>query len=121
MKTKMSIIFLMMLVFVSSENLLAMSPNDMKGTWEYEASPAPYEYSKGKLVISEKDGQFQVALVMGTSTRNMTNVKAEGNELSFGTYLEGEYISVKIKFNKNAFTGTATYSDGKVTLTGKKA
>jgi hypothetical protein len=120
MKTKMSIILLMTAVLVFSGNLIAMSPNDLKGTWEFEASPAPYEYSKGKLVISETDGQIQVAMVMGNTTRNMTNVKAEGNELSFGTHLEGEYISIKLKFNKNTFLGTATYSDGKANLTGKK-
>jgi hypothetical protein len=47
-------------------------------------------------------------------------MKAEGNQLSFGLYVDGEYVSVKLKFDGRSFTGTASYTDGTVNLTGKR-
>jgi hypothetical protein len=115
-----SIKLVMFFVVFSTNYIMASPSNDLKGIWSFEASQAPIEYSKGKLVISEKNGSLEGVMKFGESSRNLVNLKAEGDQLSFGLYLEGELITIKLKFNGRAFTGTATYSAGTVSLTGKK-
>jgi hypothetical protein len=58
-----------------------------------------------------KIGQYEI---------QMRDVKLEGDVVSFGAYVEGEYITVKINVAKKEFTGTASYSEGTIDVTGKK-
>ena len=94
--------------------------SDIVGTWNYEAPTAPYEYSKGKLIFIEKGDAVEGSIKLGENSIQMRNLKIEENEVSFGIYLEGEYISIKAKMDKKAFSGTATYSEGSVALKGEK-
>lgn len=93
---------------------------DVSGTWAYEAPTAPYEYSKGKLVFTEKDGNLEGKIKIGDKEIAMRNIKVEGDNVSFGSYIQGEYVSIKLTLAKNAFTGTANSSEGALKLSGKK-
>ena len=91
------------------------------GTWAYEASQAPYEYSSGDFVI-EKDGkEYTVKIVLGEyySVKG-SNVKFEKNELSFTVYIEGESVQIKGTMDKESFDGTASYSEGTIPVKAKK-
>jgi hypothetical protein len=50
----------------------------------------------------------------------MKNVKVEGQDVSFGSYVEGEYITIKIKISDKTFSGTASYSEGTLEVKGEK-
>ena len=98
------------------------APNgkDVVGTWNYDAPYAPYEYSKGKLVFTENGDKVEGKIKIGSYEIDMRNVKVEGNDISFGAYVEGEYVSIKMKIDKKKFTGTASYSEGSIEVTGEK-
>ena len=98
------------------------APNvkDVVGTWNYDAPYAPYEYSKGKLVFTENGEKVEGKIKIGSYEIDMRNVKVEGNDISFGAYVEGEYVSIKMKIDKKKFTGTASYSEGSIEVTGEK-
>jgi len=106
---------------ISAGMAMATAPKDVVGTWSYEAPYAPYEYSSGKLIFTEKDGKLEGVIKIGEYDIDMRNVKLEGETLSFGSYVEGEYISVKVTIKKDELNGTASYSEGSIEVKAKKA
>ena len=98
----------------------ATNAKDVVGTWNYEAPYAPYEYSKGKLVFTENGDKVEGKIKIGSYEIEMRNVKVEGENISFGAYVEGEYVSIKIALDKKKFKGTASYSEGTIDVTGEK-
>ena len=110
---------LLMVMFVGS-TFAAVKTKDLVGSWNYEAPSAPYEYSSGKLIFSEDGEKLNGKIVIGQYEIEMRNVKIEGDEVKFGAYIEGEYISLTMTPKNNSFTGTANYSEGSLEVTGKK-
>jgi len=110
-------LFLAMLV---GNAFAAGKANDVVGTWNYEAPYAPYEYSAGKLIFSQNGDKLEGKIKIGEYEIEMRNLKAEGENISFGAYVEGEYVTIKIAVDKNKFTGTASYSEGSLEVTGEK-
>jgi len=98
----------------------AVKSSDVVGTWNYEAPYAPYEYSAGKLIFTENGDKLEGKIKIGEYEIEMRNVKAEGDNVSFGAYVEGEYVTIKIAVDKAKFTGTASYSEGSLEVTGEK-
>ena len=110
---------LLLMMFVGSA-FAAVNTKDVVGTWKYEAPYAPYEYSTGKLVFSEEGGKLTGKIKIGQYEIEMRNVKIEGDQVKFGAYIEGEYISLAMTPKKNTFTGTASYSEGSLEVSGEK-
>lgn len=110
-----------MLVVMLAGNVMAgTTSKDVTGTWNYEAPAAPYEYSKGQLIFTEADSKLDGKIKIGNYEMPMRNLKLEGENMEFGTYVEGEYITIKLKFNKKEFIGTANTPDGPIEVKGKK-
>ncbi len=116
----LGIVLGMLVVMLAGNAIAGTNSKEVVGTWNYEAPSAPYEYSKGQLIFTEVDSKLDGKIKIGNYEMPMRNVKLEGNNLEFGTYMEGEYISIKLKVDKKAFTGTASYSEGTVELKGTK-
>ena len=115
--------FLMIAILIASvtSTVAAQKKVDPTGTWTYEASEAPYEYSTGDFVI-EKDGkEYTAKLVFGEHYElKATDVKYEKNEISFKVYIEGESVFIKGTVGKESIEGTASYSEGTIPYTAKK-
>ena len=90
------------------------------GTWNYEAPYAPYEYSTGKLAFTENGGKLEGKIKIGEYEIEMRNVKADGNEISFGAYVEGEYVSIEVTLEEGKLAGKASYSEGSIDVTAEK-
>ena len=90
------------------------------GTWNYSAPEAPYEYSKGQIIISENNDTLEGVVNMNGYEIKMNNLKLEKDVLSFSIYVEGEYVSVKLTFDKDTFEGTANTPEGQIEVTGEK-
>mgnify|MGYP001826092217 CR=1 FL=1 len=114
--------FLMIAILIASvSSVNAQKKVDPVGTWSYEASQAPYEYSSGDIVIAKDGKDLSVQLVLGEYYKlNASNVKYDKNELSFDIFIEGETISVKSTVEKESMDGTASYTDGTIPITAKK-
>ncbi|XOV90937.1 MAG: hypothetical protein ACFHWX_12075 [Bacteroidota bacterium] len=114
------IILSLLFALVIGNTFAAVKGNEIIGTWNYSAPSAPYEYSKGKLIFTAKGDAVEGTIKLGGNSIKMRNLKIEKNEITFGIYLEGEYISITARIDKNAFSGKATYSEGSVDLKGEK-
>jgi len=112
---------LIALVTAFSASVSAQKKVDPAGTWTYEATMAPYEYSSGDIVI-EKDGKdYTVQIVLGEYYKvKGEKVVYDNNELTFVVYIEGEAIDIKMTMEKEEAKGTASYSDGDIPVTAKK-
>lgn len=117
---KNGILLGLFLALVVGNSFAATKAKDLVGTWNYEAPYAPYEYSTGKLIFTEADDKVEGKIKIGEYEIDMRNVKVEGEKVSFGAYIEGEYVSLKITLKKNTFTGTASYSEGSMEVSGEK-
>lgn len=113
-------IFGLFVALLAGNAFASGATNDVVGTWNYEAPYAPYEYSTGKLIFAESGDKLTGKIKIGEYEIEMRNVKAEGDKVSFGAYVEGEYVSIKISIKKKEFTGTASYSEGSIEVSGKK-
>ena len=117
---KNGIVLGLFLALVVGNAFAAGKAKDVVGTWNYEAPYAPYEYSAGKLIFSENGDKLEGKIKIGEYEIEMRNVKADGSEVSFGAYVEGEYVAIKATLKKGKLTGTASYSEGTIDVTAEK-
>jgi len=115
------LVLMLMLVAAFTANVSAQKKVDPTGTWTYEASMAPYEYSAGDIVVDKEGKDYTVEIVLGEYYKvKGEKVVYENNELSFVVYIEGESIDIKMTIDKEEAKGTASYSDGDIPVTAKK-
>ncbi len=112
---------MVMLVASFSTTVSAQKKMDPTGTWTYEASQAPYEYSSGDIVVSKEGKEYTVQIVLGEYHKmKAEQVAFENNELSFTVFIDGESVDIKMTVGKESMEGNASYSDGTIPITTKK-
>ena len=103
--------------------LLSFAVDDSKnviGTWEYSAPDASYEYQKGEFVFEKKGDKLTGYAMLDGYKVTLDDLKSEKNILTFNVYVEGEKVTLDLNFEKKSFSGTASYSEGELEITGKK-
>ena len=113
---------LIMLVVVLSSftTEMAISDKHLVGTWGYETPDAPYEYQKGDLIFEMKDGKLVGSVSIDGYKIEMEDIKNGKDKFTCDIYVEGEVVTLDLKFTKKAFSGTATYSEGSLDISGTK-
>ena len=115
------LVLMITLVAAFTSTVSAQKKVDPTGTWTYEATMAPYEYSSGDIVVAKEDKDLTVQIVLGEYYKvKGEKVVYEENELSFVVYIEGEPIDIKMTVTKEEMKGTASYTDGDIPVTAKK-
>ena len=115
------LVLMVMLVASFTSTVSAQKKVDPTGTWTYEATSAPYEYSSGDIVVAKEGKGYSVQIVLGEYYKMKgEKVKYENNELSFIVYIEGEAIDIKTTVEKEEMNGTASYSEGDIPVTARK-
>jgi len=114
-------IALVFLVAVMANVQATTSNAKITGTWNYSAPEAPYEYSKGQIILNENGDKLEGKVNIDGYEMKLNNIKLEDDVLTCSLYVEGEYVSVKLTFKKNKFEGTANTPEGTITVTGEKA
>lgn len=112
---------MMVMLAASFTAVNAQKKVDPEGTWSYEATMAPYEYSSGDIVVAKDGKDYTVQIVLGEYYKvKGEKVVYEKNELSFVVYIEGESVDIKMTLGKEEAKGTASYTDGDIPVTAKK-
>ncbi len=94
--------------------------NDLIGYWNYTVANAPYEYSKGVLIISESENKFSVTVNLNNGTLNGEEVTVEGNQINFKVYVEGTVASVTLTVTGDTISGSSISQDGTLAIEGKR-
>ena len=113
--------FLLMVMLVASftSAVSAQKKVDPTGTWAYEASAAPYEYSTGDIVVTKEAKEYSVKMVLGEYETEAEKEVYEKNVLSFVVYVDTEAVEIKLTVSKETMEGTASYSEGTIPITAK--
>lgn len=113
----------LIILFALMFNVATVSADekDVVGTWDYSAPNAPYEYSKGQIIITEGEDKLEGKVDIDGYEMKLNSVKVEDGVLSFSLYVEGEYVSVKLTINGDNLEGKASTSEGLLEVTGKRA
>ncbi|MCK0189379.1 hypothetical protein [Arenibacter sp. F20364] len=90
------------------------------GNWKYSAENVPYEYAKGILFISKKEGVLTVVVALRGRESKAQDVRVEDNTLTFDLNLEGQIVSVSLKAEGDKISGKASSRDGIFQLTGER-
>ena len=118
LKSSLVLTVLMLVSFTVIDN--AKVDKSVLGTWEYEAPDAPYEYQNGELTFKMKDEKLTGVVSIDGYKMDLENLKADKNKVSGEVYIEGTSVVLDLEFQKKTFTGTATYSEGSLELSGTK-
>lgn len=99
----------------------ASGKENLKGIWEYKVPNAPYDYSKGKLIFGEVNGQttITVKLMSGTEIKAQ-NVKVENDTISFGVMIEYNLVKCNGKVVNGKITGKVDSPEGIMDLTAER-
>jgi len=113
---------LLLLVLVIFTTSLTLAPGEKKfipvGTWEFKAPEAPEGYTTGNLVISKKESGYAVTLEFNEYLKyDAVDVVYKNKKIEFTVYVEGETVTISGTFDKDNFTGGASYSEGVIELT----
>ena len=90
------------------------------GNWKYSAENVPYEYARGILFISKKEGSLNVLVALPGGERKANDVKVKENTLTFSLSLEGQLVSVSITVEGDKISGKASSEDGIFNLSGER-
>ncbi|MFO7932557.1 MAG: hypothetical protein R6U78_00625 [Bacteroidales bacterium] len=91
---------------------------DPVGTWEYSAPNVTPGYTTGEMIIENAENGFRVILSLDQYNQmEARDLKFEEKSMTFNLYVEGEFVTVSGKFDKDTFTGTVSYSEGVFDLT----
>lgn len=95
--------------------------NDLVGEWNYTVPNAPYEYSKGVMIISKVEEAFAVTIQVNGSTLQGEEVVVNGNEISFKVSIEGAPIDVTLSAEGDKIFGQSVSPEGTLEIEGSKA
>jgi len=113
----------LIILFALMFNVTAVNADDkdVVGTWDYSAPTAPYEYSKGQIIITQGEEKLEGKVNIDGYEMKLNSVKVEGDQLTFSLYVEGEYVSVKLTVKGDSLEGKASTSEGLLEVTGTRA
>ena len=75
----------LIILFAMMFNVTTVSAKDkdVVGTWDYSAPNAPYEYSKGQIIITEGEDKLEGNVNIDGYEMKLNNIKVEEGVLSF--------------------------------------
>ena len=113
----------LIILFALMFNVATVSAKDkdVVGTWDYSAPNAPYEYSKGQIIITQGEDKLEGNVNIDGYEMKLNSIKVEDDVLAFSLYVDGEYVSVKLTIKGDSFEGKASTSEGLLEVTGKRA
>ncbi len=104
----------------TSKESIWFGEEELLGYWNYTVANAPYEYSKGDLLINKEQEGFTVKIIVGAGSINAESVVVQGNEINFKVYVEGSLVSVTLKAESETISGTAVTPEGTMQIKGVK-
>lgn len=94
--------------------------NELKGTWDYTAENAPYEYQEGKLIFEEVDNELNAKVNIQGYIISVRDLTIEQKNISFIVYVDGERVTVNLTLKEGKLKGTGETYEGPISLVAVK-
>lgn len=101
-------------------NTFWFGEEELVGYWNYSVPNAPYEYSKGDLLIDKENDGFTVKIILPAGSMNAQNVVVQGNKINFKVYVEGSLVTVALEAQGDTISGVAETPEGSLQIKGIK-
>ena len=105
-----SVLFMVLGVYLNAQDQKTIK--EIKGTWNYTANQAPYDYQKGKMIFYEEGGDFKAKLEIQGDVINTQNLIIEGGKIEFKAYFDYELITIRLTLKDGKLEGNADSPDG---------
>jgi len=105
---------MILVLFAFCATMLQATENkSLLGSWDFKVAEAPAEYSTGKLIFTEKEGEVTgvVKFMDGTEIK-VRNLKIENNVFSLVADIETIEVTLKAKIADGKITGKVDSSQG---------
>ncbi|PIB39175.1 hypothetical protein BFP75_12815 [Maribacter sp. 4G9] len=101
-------------------NTFRFGEEELVGYWNYSVPNAPYEYSKGDLLINKEQDNFTVKIMLPGGSINAESVVVQGNKINFKVYVEGSLVKVALEAQGDIISGIAETPEGSLQIKGTK-
>ena len=118
LKSTIILSLLVMTSFTAKDS--TTSAKKIVGVWEYSVPDAPYEYQTGIMTFSKVKKELSGFISIEGNKMDMEKVVFKKDKLTSEVYIQGETVTFNLTFEKNSFSGTASYSQGDMDITGTK-
>lgn len=119
---KLILLFVLVAVFAgSADSSEKIKIKNLVGEWKYEVAGVPQGYESGTIIFEEKENQITGAVKFNDGYKvDFKSVEIKDDMVTFGLYVEYDYITGKAKVDGNKMKGTVNSPDGEVPLTAEK-
>jgi len=118
LRSSLILSLLLMTSFTVTDSLVGTKK--FVGEWEYSVPDAPYQYQTGTFNFSKIKKKITGTVAIDGYKMDLENVATKKNNLICNVNIEGETVTFDLTFDKKSFTGTASYSQGVLDMTGTK-
>ena len=92
---------------------MALVDGDFTGTWSYVVTDTPNGTYKGEMTIAKEGEVYSGFLMVDGQKITLKNVKVAEKQLSYNLYVEGSYVTIKLKYDGANLMGGA-YVEGEM-------
>jgi len=93
----------------------------VKGTWDYTADTAPYEYQSGKVIFFKEKGEYKAKIDIDGYVIPLKELKIKKSEISAIASIDYEIVTLKLELKDGKLSGTASTYEGVIPLEFEKA
>jgi hypothetical protein len=121
MKKLLAFILLVTIVAGTASAVKSNDNKELTGEWKYEVPTAPYGYSAGVFVFSEKEGNLVGEVKFADDYKiDLKDVTYAEGVLKCGLYVDYNYVTIKAKIEDKSMEGTVDTPEGAMKITATK-
>jgi len=92
----------------------------VEGIWAYEAPDAPYEYSKGDIIIKKDKDRYKATIKFQYDALDVKDVSVDKNVVVLGFFVEDTPVKVTLTIKGDKMTGISETPEGEISIIGKR-
>jgi hypothetical protein len=108
----------LLLGFVSIAAAVSENGSSLSGSWEFNVNGAPWEYSRGVLVIERNEDELAGKVEFNTGrVIQITNIFFEDDKLTFETSVDGYDVKTDFTLSEDSLSGYVLTIEGNMNVT----
>lgn len=99
---------------------VSITKDELIGTWFYTVENVDYQYSKGALLITKENENYNVQVQLSQGVISGDEIEVNGNTITFSVNIEGQTIAVKLTVEGEKISGESSSADGVFKIVGTR-
>lgn len=96
--------------------------NPLLGSWVFNISQAPWEYSKGRVIFENNDENVMIGKIVFDSGFEVRigKIRREEDKFIMDTFIEGYPVKTVVTLKENTLSGYTETPDGNIPFTARR-